>query len=100
MYRRPRAEPVPRRGVILLVVLLMLTLFAIVGLTFVLYAGSAADSARLRLEAESRPQPDVEPELVFSHFLGQLLYDCLDDERGVYSALRGHSLLRNLYGLN
>src|SRR5436305_3791266 len=100
MYRAPRAEPFPRRGVILLVVLVMLGLFATIGITFALYAGSAAESARISREAVSHPQPDVEPELALSYFLGQLLYDCLDDERGVYSALRGHGLLRNLYGLN
>jgi len=50
----------------------MLTLFAIGGLTFVLYAGSAAEPARLDLEAEPRSQPDVKPELAF--FASQLLY--------------------------
>src|SRR5712671_471403 len=97
---RRRHQTPPRRAMILLVVLSVLTLFAIVGITFVLYASSAADSARLGREAESLQRPDVEPELALSYFLGQLLYDCLDDESGVYSALRGHSLLRNMYGLN
>src|SRR5216683_909679 len=100
MYRMPHTEPVPRRGVILIVVLLMLTLFAILGLTFVLYADSEATSARIAREAETAQRVDLEPELAFSYFLGQLLYDCLDDERGAYSALRGHGLLRNMYGLN
>src|SRR5207244_13208600 len=61
--RRPHAEPVPRHGVVPLVVLRMLTLFAIGGLTFVLYAGSAAEPARLDLEAEPRSQHDVKQEL-------------------------------------
>src|SRR4051812_14393710 len=98
MLRRHRTPP--RRAMILLVVLSMLTLFALVGIVFVLYASSAAESARLGCEAESMRRPDVEPELALSSFLGQLLYDCLDDESGVSSALRGHSLLRNMYGLN
>jgi hypothetical protein len=100
MYRTSHAEPVSRRGVILLVVLAMLTLFAIVGLGFVLYADAEARASQVFRDAQSFRRPDMEPELAFSYFLGQLLYDCLDDDTGVYSALRGHSLLRNLYGLN
>src|SRR5262249_7453426 len=45
-------------------------------------------------------RPDVEPEQLLAYFLGQLLYDCPDDPRGVYSGLRGHSLSRNMLGLN
>src|SRR5438270_9029534 len=98
MLRRHQTSP--RRAMILLVVLATLTLLAILGITFVLYASSAADSARLSREAESLQRPDLDPEKALSYFLGQLLYDRLDDESGVYSALRGHSLLRNMYGLN
>jgi hypothetical protein len=86
-----------RPAVILLIVLLLLTLFAIVGLSFVLYADSAATAARIAREAESSTVPDVSPRLLLSYFLGQLLYD-VDDETGIDSALRGHSLGRNLYG--
>src|SRR3954454_18081234 len=95
-----RHQTPPRRAMILLVVLATLTLLAILGITFVLYASSAADSARLSREAESLHRPDVEPELALSCFLGQLVYDRLEDEGGGYPALRGHSLLGNMYGLN
>ncbi len=98
MYRTSSlGEPGRRRGVILLVVLALLTLFALIGITFVLYADAEATAARIAREAESRRDPDVEPELLLAYFLGQLLYD-VDDSSGVYSALRGHSLARLLYG--
>jgi hypothetical protein len=90
----------PRRGMILLVVIALLTLFAVVGLSFVMYANSAATASRLYRESESLNRPDVEPELLFSYFMGQLVYDVPDDERGVYSALRGHSLARSMFGYN
>jgi hypothetical protein len=86
--------------VILLVVLWLLTLFAILGLAFVLYADASRESARQYLEAETQHRPDVDPELLLSHFLGQLLFDAADDETGVYSGLRGHSLSRNMLGMN
>src|SRR6516225_5220440 len=99
-----RTPPVPiagpRRGMVLLVVIALLTLFAVVGLSFVLYANSAATSARLFRESESHARPDLEPELLFSYLLGQLIFDVPDDERGVYSALRGHSLARSMFGYN
>lgn len=100
MNRTPHAKAISRRGIILLVVVALLMLFAVIGVCFVLYAHAAAVAARDSRDAESPRRPDLEPERVLSYFLGQLLYDCLDDESGVYSALRGHSLLRNMYGLN
>ncbi|HWG46291.1 MAG TPA: hypothetical protein VN688_26250 [Gemmataceae bacterium] len=99
MRRAADPRKAQRRAAILLVVLLMLTLFAVVGLSFVLYADSAATSSRIAREAESSTTPDVRPELLLSYFLSQLIYDA-DDQTGIDSALRGHSLGRLLYGWN
>src|SRR5437870_9918457 len=86
---------VRRRGVILIVVLMLLTLFAIVGISFVLVADAAATNARINREAETLQRADMDPEAAFAFALGQLLYDCNDDQGGVYSSLRGQSLSRN-----
>ncbi len=87
-----------RSGVILMVVLSLLTLFAIVGLTFVFYADSSAASSDIALKAENQTRPDYDPEAAMSFFLGQIIYDLPDDATGVYSSFRGHSLARNMYG--
>jgi hypothetical protein len=101
MLRRTLGRAGPgRRGVILMVVLAMLTLFALVGITFVLVADNAAISARLAQQSESQFRPEIDPEAALALALGQLLYDVNDDDAGVYSSLRGHSLARNLYGWN
>ncbi len=87
-----------RRGAILLVVLALLTLFAVVGLAFVLYANGQARAAHFAREAQNDGRPDLSPEQLLAFFLGQFLYDVPDDEAGVYSTLRGHSLARSMYG--
>lgn len=89
-----------RQGVILLVVVSMLTLFAIVGLSFVMYAESEAKGSLYQREAQSEFRPDVDPDMLAAFALGQLIYDVPDDETGVYSAMRGHSLARSMYGQN
>ena len=83
-----------REGVVLLVVISLLVLFSLVGLAFVVYAQSQANTARLWREHESRERPDMDPELLLAYFLGQLIYDTDNS----HSALRGHSLARNMYG--
>src|SRR5881398_3157900 len=81
-----------RPGVILLIVVVLLALFATIGLAFVLYATSAAEAARVFREAQSVSAADVPPEAVLDFFLDQLLFDVRDDESGIGSALRGHGL--------
>src|SRR5437764_735402 len=88
-----------RRGVILMVVLMLLTLFAIIGVSFVLYADSEATSARLNREAGALSRPDMDPTQALSLILGQVLYGA-DDDTGIYSGIRGYDLARGVYGNN
>src|SRR5690349_11904314 len=109
MFRPTHRQPLPRRrGVILMVVLILLTLFALVGLAFVFYAQSQAEAARIAREAEDRNdalQPDVSPEVLLAEFLRQAIYDLPEMDGSGYtapylSALRGHSIVRAIYGYN
>jgi hypothetical protein len=89
-----------RRGVILLIVVILLALFATIGVAFVLYATSHAESTRIYREAENVSTTDLPPEALLEYFLSQLIFDVRDDSTGVPSALRGHSLMRSTWGLN
>jgi hypothetical protein len=87
---------------ILIVVLSLLTLFAIVGISFVLVSDSMALSSRIAAQSETTFKPDLDPEGSFAFFLGQLVYDVEDTgpSANVYSGMRGHSLARSTYGYN
>jgi hypothetical protein len=98
--RKSARRAAPRRAAVLLIVLILLVLFASVGLAFMFYAESESVSSTTFREASQPAAPDVDAEMAFSLFMQQLLFDAPDDAWGVQSALRGHSLLRNLYGLN
>jgi len=91
--QRPRQR---RRGIVLLIVLTMLTLFALVGVSFVLIASSQETSARIAREAETNFRPTIDPEAAFAFALGQIIYDFPDGK----SSLWGHGLARNMYGYN
>lgn len=103
MRRSNRADR--RQGVILLVVLAMLTIFTLVGLSFVMYADSAATRARIFREAASyirigdvREQALISATAAWNDFLGQVIYDAPEDATGKSSVLWGHSLARTMYG--
>jgi hypothetical protein len=102
MYRTRHSQtPKSRRGVILLVVITLLTLFAVVGLTFALYAESEANASRIYREGEDQAAiPTDDLASIFSFGLGDIIYDVPDDATGVYCAVRGHSLARLVYGWN
>ena len=99
------AQATPRRGIVLLVVIAMLTIFAVIGVAFVYYADAERTSSKYYREAQAAPQPDVDPEIAFGYFLQQLIFPVSDggpnaDPSGVFSVLRGHELLRNMFGWN
>lgn len=93
MFRTKTVRRTDRRGMILMVVLAMLALFAIVGLGFVLVSENSAMSARIdsnALTGKGEEQPD--PQRAFSYYLGAQIYGVPDDATGVQSGLRGHGL--------
>jgi hypothetical protein len=98
LIRMQTSEAAERKGVILLVVISLLTLFAIVGISFVLYANAEANASKVYREAANQNQIDMEPELLFNMFLGQLIYDDEDDYTGAFSGMHGYSLGRSMYG--
>src|SRR5438046_7009042 len=95
-------SPPRRQGVILLIVVIMLALFLVVGIAFMLFAESEATTSRIYREAFTinYDRADIEPADLLQWALGQLIYDVSDYGDGVYSAMRGHSLARNMYGWN
>ena len=109
---RPRNLTAPRvrRAVILMIVLVLLTLFAIVGLAFVLYANAEAESSRVYREAFTLVdnRPDISPDILANWSVGQLMFDVPEPIASAanplptarFSALRGHSLGRDIYGWN
>src|SRR5438132_4543653 len=90
-----------RQGVILLIVIILLTLFAVVGLAFILYADSEATASRIFREAQGLEgqRPDIPGSQLLNYSLGQLLFDT-DDKKNPYSAMRGQGLARDMYGWN
>jgi len=102
MYRPQQRLTAPARtGVILLVVVVLLAVFALVGIAFVFYTSSESTSSRIFREAQTiEDNPAGEsPDALLRFFLGQYIYD-QDDITGISSSMRGHSLARTIYGWN
>jgi len=97
------ANPDARRGVILMVVLALLTLFAVLGLSFVLYANAQSKSSDILLAAEegvgANAIPDISPDTIANAVFNALLYP-QDDSTGIYSAYRGYDFARSVFGNN
>lgn len=101
MVRQPLSRT-RREGIILVVVVSMLALFAVIGLGYVIYSESMATASRLSRDAQVvvDDRPAIQPELILNQILGALIYDKPDDPTGIFCALRGHSLARSMYGWN
>ena len=80
-----------RHGVILIVVLALLALFAVLGISFVLYADAAAKSAEIARQAETFQSAPSDQRLqeTLNFFLSQLIYGT-DNQSGLVSAMRGN----------
>jgi hypothetical protein len=85
-----------RRGVILLVVISLLALFASIGIGFVYYAEAEATAARFSVQAGTQLNADIDPEILTAFALSQIIYGTTDPA----SALRGYDLARGIYGWN
>ena len=94
-----------RRGVLLIVVLAMLSLFAIVGITFVFFAGGKAEYARITAEVQNSGTlqfPD-DGSAAFNTFLANLIFPAppptsTAPRTSYFNALRGHDLTTLMYG--
>ncbi|WP_165249167.1 hypothetical protein [Paludisphaera soli] len=86
-YRMRRRE---RRGVILILVLGVLGLMAVIGVTFATFTGQSRIASRSFAQSKIQPQS----ELLMDFALSQLISDTNDAR----SAIRGHSLARDMYG--
>ncbi len=87
MYQRKKRE----RGVILLVVLSLLTIFTLMGATFVIVSGSYRSAAEVSARLGAR-EPD--PRQLTDDAAYALFTDTVDAR----SSLRSHGLLRDMYG--
>ncbi|MDG3003329.1 hypothetical protein [Paludisphaera mucosa] len=90
MLTTNRARLKKRRGVALILVLGMLGLLALIGVTFATFSGQARIGARNYAQSVLRPQPNE----LMDYALSQLIGDTDD----VGSAIRGHSMARDMFG--
>jgi large repetitive protein len=79
-----------RRGIVLVLVLALLALLALIGVTFATLAGQGRINARNFAQSVLTPEPCA----LMDFALQQLIADTGD----VCSALRGHSLARDMFG--
>ena len=93
MLTRHSRRATTRRGAILLVVLAMLALFAVIALSFVLYAESEATSMRNGRAARNEEAPP-NPQEAANDFLGQMSFGTFDKTSAVY----GHDFATTKYG--
>jgi hypothetical protein len=85
-----------RRGVVLLVVMAMLALFAALGISFVFYADAVAVASTAHRQAQAKEQAYLDPELLSSYFLNQFI----NGTNNPYSSMQGHGLADTIYGYN
>ncbi len=83
-----------RRGIALIVVLALLAIVSVLAVTFVALSGAEQSASEQYGNLVRRTIADLEPAELFEAVLGQIVADT----DNATSALRGHSLLRDMYG--
>src|SRR5271165_1290359 len=87
---RPDQGKRERRGIVLVLILGVLALMAVIGVTFATFSGQSRISARNFAQSVNQPQRDE----LMDFALAQLISDTADRT----SAIRGHSMARDMYG--
>jgi hypothetical protein len=90
MFANSSGSLAKRRGIVLVVVLGMLGLMALIGVTFATFAGQSLIASRNFNQGVGRPQSEA----LMDYALAQLI----NDTNNPLSAIRGHGLLRDMYG--
>src|SRR4051812_44348041 len=90
MFANSMTRGARRRGIVLVLILGMLGLLALIGVTFATFAGQSLVNARNFTQGQGANSA----EQYMDFALGQLI----NDTNNPLSALRGHSLLRDMYG--
>src|SRR4051795_4032522 len=92
MFASSQLSRAKRRGVILVVVLGMLGLLALIGVTFATFSNQAQINARNFMQAQIFPDA--------SEMLDYALSQLIDDSNNPASVIRGHSVKRDMYGID
>src|SRR5829696_6967656 len=79
-----------RRGIVLVLVLAMMGLLALIGVTFTTFSGQAQINARNFSQAQNWPDS--------AEMMDYALAQLINDTDNPQSAIRGHSLKRDMYG--
>ncbi len=87
---RPNQGERERRGIVLVLILGVLALMAVIGVAFATFSGQSRISARNFAQSVNQPQRDE----LMDYALEQLIGDTAD----IRSAIRGHSMARDMYG--
>ena len=87
---RPNQGKRERRGIVLVLILGVLALMAVIGVAFATFSGQSRISARNFAQSVNQPQRDE----LMDYALAQLICDTAD----IRSAIRGHSMARDMYG--
>ena len=98
MLTRQLVQAKNRRGVVLLMVLGLLTLFAAVGISFAMLAKNESISAvNFKRSTQAPAAVDLTPDQL-RDLVRRAVNEVIYDTNNPQSAIRGHSLLRDLFG--